>query len=295
MFYRVLTFTYIFIVLSPNPGTALQVKAITSLNIVVGTVTGAKLRKFSLDQIKADKTLTQIDPHLFMNPEHKIAKWSGFELRKILKDVLNPRENRTVVATGLDGYSAEYNEQILSEHAVIVATEKDGVKLTAKEGSAQIAFPIADAKLAEIYKGEAYWVWYLSTIFIGEPAPVLAIHDSQGARDLELTKLASKQLKKKRIPCFPAGKRITQEPRQPAELSYVPLLDLVKAGPNQKIIIGTYLGTETEVTGDASQYGVAFASNGSRIPPLIGGPIELVHETRAGQCLYFVNSVTVKP
>lgn len=275
---------------------ALEVKDVKVITVVGESKGQTKVKKVYVGKMKSDTHFTQVDPHLFMNPDKKTAKWSGFQLRKAIKEFLSPKTNRTVVASGADAYSAEYTESVVLESPVMVALEKDGAKLLPKEGGPQIAFPLDDKKLPEQYKTEPFWVWYLSAIFVGDLPPTVAVEDAGGKRDVRLEKFPGAKTTN-RVVCVPAGRRTTKEMRGAVDLTYVPLSDFVKipAGATPKIVVGTYLETQTEIPlADASQYYLAFATNQEKIAPLWGGPVKLVHATKPGQCIYFVSDVRLK-
>jgi len=238
-----------------------------------------------------DLHLRLISPHPYKNPRRETNTWGGRELRRLLKHELSKGLNRQVVISGASGYSAQITEDDVRKHGIIVAHQRDGSRLKPEDGGPQLVYPLADSSLSDQLRSDAWWVWYVSGIFVGSPDPRLRVVRNGRTENRDLGKLKG-VVHESLTPCYPAGQRMIVPPKSAVEASLLSLDSLAAGRPKvRKIIVHNHLGSSMEIDGDFEKYALSFSWNGETIRPSFGGPIQLVRRGAQPSCFFFVDRI----
>ncbi len=134
-------------------------------------------KKFVRDSIISIKSNT---PHRHLNPTHKEELYSGIEVRKLIS-ALKLDIDTPIYIVGDDGYTSMIPNHIISDNPIIIADKKNGIPLRRRDGGVQVIFPTSSnnrKNLPDKYlKKPVSWVWYVSSIIVGEFQNKIAIND----------------------------------------------------------------------------------------------------------------------
>lgn len=278
----------IFILVLPIFASADPPKVVKSLNIVYQKGKSIFVREVSYGEKTPDISVDIVSPHRYKNPDKKLAKWSGLKISKILEDI--PQSGGDVVVAGASGYSTEFPETILRNHSIFIALQRDNKALMPADGGPQLVYPLNDPKLPATLTNDAWWVWFVSAIILGKLDPLIQISDPTQKSMIDLRAVAGAEKIKTR-PCYPAGQRMNQPPREKIEWTYVPLKSILPNGHRTQAIITTYVNKKVSLEKEMSNYVLGYAWNGKSIPPAFGGPVVGFWKDKPTECLSFVSKV----
>lgn len=254
--------------------------------LVVHTIDFAKLSQ--------KNSLSIISPHPRMNPQKLKEEWSGVNLSELFKTYKVPYADTSkisVVAT--DYYSAEITGANVRNLAILLATQKNKKKIDYFEGGPQLVYPLNNRKIPEEFKNDAWWVWYVGAIYVGDVQPIVNWKaKGQEPKQVRLWE-ASAQVVAPDKPKFTQGKRITPDPQHVSTTTAITLETFCKDQKSpcaHSLKVTDSLGKSLKMTKEQFQSRLIFKWNKDNIPTGFGGPVQFC--TPSGECLFHILEVS---